>query len=137
MNVKDDPAPNADEVQPNGHAPVSTEDDPAPVPDGEGGLIVPAAEEAEADEVEEQVEDRRAFPTEGEPNDVEMADEAAVGEASADQDKTPAREDVDAEEQDSGRASLLLPEIGRLAREMVRNGEEKVALAVGAYNAVC
>jgi hypothetical protein len=31
---------------------------------------------------------------------------------------------------------LLLPEIGKLAKEMVRNGEEKVAVAVGAYNSV-
>jgi hypothetical protein len=30
----------------------------------------------------------------------------------------------------------LLPEIGRLSREIVRNCEEKVALAVGAYNSV-
>lgn len=32
--------------------------------------------------------------------------------------------------------SRYLPEIGRLAREIVRNCEEKVALAVGAYNSV-
>lgn len=30
----------------------------------------------------------------------------------------------------------LLPEIARLAREMVKNGEEKVAVAQGAYNSV-
>jgi hypothetical protein len=30
----------------------------------------------------------------------------------------------------------LLPEIGKLMREIVRNGEEKYAVALGAYNAV-
>jgi hypothetical protein len=30
----------------------------------------------------------------------------------------------------------LLPEIARLARDMVKNGEEKVAVAQGAYNSV-
>jgi hypothetical protein len=35
------------------------------------------------------------------------------------------------------KGSALLPEIARLAREMVKNGEEKVAVAIGAYNSVC
>jgi hypothetical protein len=34
------------------------------------------------------------------------------------------------------KGSALLPEIARLAREMVKNGEEKVAVAIGAYNSV-
>ena len=34
------------------------------------------------------------------------------------------------------RPSRFLPEIGRLAREIVRNCEEKVAVATGAYNSV-
>lgn len=33
-------------------------------------------------------------------------------------------------------AAALLPEIARLAKEIVRNGEEKVAVAMGAYNSV-
>ena len=34
------------------------------------------------------------------------------------------------------RGWTLLPEIARLAKEMVKNGEEKVAVAQGAYNSV-
>jgi hypothetical protein len=41
-----------------------------------------------------------------------------------------------AEGGDRPRPSRFLPEIGRLAREIVRNCEEKVAVAQGAYNSV-
>ncbi|ORX38443.1 hypothetical protein BD324DRAFT_620889 [Kockovaella imperatae] len=106
----------------------------APIPDGQGGLLAPPDGAEEGTEEALEVESRRAFPEEGkgQEGDVEMECDA-VGQAkdpSADQGKDEEEGKTDT------RASELLPDIGRLAREMVRNGEEKVALAVGAYNAI-
>ena len=87
-----------------------------PHPDGAGGLVLqpPLTDNAsEAEEVEE-IEGRREFP--GPEPEREML--VAPVEP-----RTPQPHD-------------LLPEIGRLAREIVRTGEEKVAVAVGAYNSV-
>lgn len=59
---------------------------------------------------------------------------------------SPTRPEAEAIKQDSlemeqgekkrNRGWELLPEIARLAKEMVKNGEEKVAVAQGAYNSV-
>lgn len=90
-----------------------------PLPDGAGGLCLPppADDESEAEAVEE-VEGRREFPR-----------AEAVGEA------TSTLKQPDPSLRNSHPYDTL-PDIGRLAREIVRNGEEKLAVAVGAYNSV-
>ena len=103
-----------------------------PQPDGHGGLIVSDAD-PEDKEAEEQVEARLAFPEgEGADGDVEMQEPASHELPNGDEQSQGVSGDVATSE----RPNMLLPEIGRLTREIVRNGEEKVALAVGAYNAV-
>lgn len=116
-----------------------------PQPDGEGGLIVSSTDEMPV------VPHRQAFPTtenqaeqtpENEtgalpdgappvseaPNEPIISDQADPTTQAAGQDHDP----VDPSELPAN----LLSEIGRLSREIVRNCEEKVALAVGAYNSV-
>ena len=87
-----------------------------PYPDGAGGLVLPPPlinEASVAEEVEE-IAGRREFPN------PEADKETLVAPI----DNRPSQ------------PHNLLPEIGRLAREIVRTGEEKVAVAVGAYNSV-
>ena len=96
-----------------------------PQSDGAGGLVLPpliqTADGLELEDVD-AVARRKAFPhaeTSGHPT--QHAEEPAMRRPSS----------------RAARPSDLLPEIGRLAREIVRNGEEKLAVAVGAYNSVC
>jgi len=105
-----------DDYEPQG----TVEEMGIPQPDGAGGLVLPPApaDEGSQDEEVKEVEGRREFPN-----------PETVGESSRTEkppDWTPR----------GSRQHDLLPEIGRLAREIVRNGEEKVAVAVGAYNSV-
>ena len=95
-----------------------------PISDGQGGLIVPAEPVGSEPHIE-----RVAFPESSESRQnghshdrgTENGDGAAAESSTH---RQPSQSDV------------LLPEISRLAREIVRNGEEKLAVAIGAYNAV-
>lgn len=131
-----------------------------PVPDGQGGKVVPppladetehgdaapttttttatAAEESEKPVAEDAdpdvygteavVEARRKFPSVSPDRPgVENLPPQAIRQTTADQSEKPGPRKE---------AWKLLPEIARLAREMVKNGEEKVAVAQGAYNSV-
>ena len=126
------------ETLPNGegdtthhHAP---EDMGIPEPDGEGGLVLPP--EPPDTVTDEHREGRLAFPEESEKlEQVEDVDGPNGNTVNGHQVKSHVAEDVEMAETPV-KASSLLPEIGKLAREIVRNGEEKVALAIGAYNAV-
>jgi hypothetical protein len=98
-----------------------------PVSDGQGGLVLSAeadigtGEHSEAGSAVEPREGRRAFPHA----------EENLG------DERPSEEELpNGGESSMLQPYLLLSDIGRLAREIVRNGEEKVAVAVGAYNSV-
>lgn len=91
-----------------------------PLPDGQGGLLLPAHNPDAG--IEQSA--RLPFPdtdaalrinTKGREQNGETPSMAGKGQT---------------------RPGVLLMDIGRLAREIVRNGEEKVAVAVGAYNAV-
>ncbi|WVR09526.1 hypothetical protein IAU60_006594 [Kwoniella sp. DSM 27419] len=136
-----------------------------PVSDGAGGLIihVDPSTEGTAD-VEEAPRPRIAFPTaestleqlveesESAPPEalVQAGSDAggsaegeigadAVVEASAEVDQLGGEKAPESEVSDptpSELPSRHLSEIARLAREMVRTAEEKVAVAVGAYNAI-
>jgi hypothetical protein len=106
-----------------------------PVPDGQGGVLLPPA-----DEPEEPVEERRSFPdTPGAPRASATVPEGSIPTAGADANagaeaSTP---DHPALSRGSPPAYIdVLPEIGKLSREIVRNAEEKLAIAVGAYNTV-
>lgn len=86
-------------------------------PDAEGEII----------EVEQVIGARRAFPSFS-PNhpEADLLPPQSIHQASTPTPQLPIGQD----------AWKLLPEIARLAREMVKNGEEKVAVAQGAYNSV-
>lgn len=106
-----------------------------PVPDGQGGVLLPPA-----DEPEEPIEERLSFPDAS--REVNPGPEGPV---------PPAQDDTHVEAGPSTTGQLpppppnqsrhpyidVLPEIGKLSREIVRNAEEKLAIAVGAYNTVC
>lgn len=118
-----------------------------PVPDGQGGLVLPptASPTANGEMVSTQRPDvdldeparRREFPH---PLENEPAQDLAPGESSGDGHRGGGGVSLKLEDAAERRSLplpyLLLPEIGKLAKEMVRNGEEKVAVAVGAYNSV-
>lgn len=88
-----------------------------PQPDGQGGLLLPPTN---PDDSTDNI-GPLAFPDSSAPNAPPAAEKNGES-TSASIDRTI--------------PGHLLPEIGRLAREIVRNGEEKVAVALGAYNAV-
>ncbi|KAK8854724.1 hypothetical protein IAR55_003463 [Kwoniella newhampshirensis] len=123
-----------------------------PMPDGAGGLLVSATlvDDAEAAEHTARLE----FPTmiaavqrlDGSPDDTPNGQPTVIHPASQ-----PTTSSVPALAKSSSAPSppsdtrnsrrpegphMQLPEIARLAREIVRTGEEKVAVAVGAYNAI-
>jgi hypothetical protein len=105
-----------------------------PIPDGQGGLILPNLAKVVAEEA----------PDTAEPLAKSMAHQATpTDHKHLDQDETLPGRAVSAPQAlapsiaDKGRkASVVMAEISRLAREIVRNGEEKVAVAAGAYNSV-
>ncbi len=108
-------APNNGEAQREG-----VEEMGIPQPDGASGMVLPPLPEAGSEEeVIEEVEGRREFP-----RSVPRGESFTAAKRKAEERTRP------------NRSHHLLPEIGRLAREIVRNGEEKVAVAVGAYNSV-
>ena len=92
-----------------------------PEPDGAGGLVLPPLPIDKTHLSSEQAglaEGRPEFP----------ADQTSNKDSSS--------QPKDTMTSRPKRPSEMLPEIGRLTREIIRTGEEKVALAVGAYNAV-
>lgn len=103
----------------NGNGPIET--------NGTGGKDAEADADGEIVEVEQVVEARKAFPS------------VSPDRARADFLPPQAIHHETPEPEGSvggNQAWNLLPEIARLAREMVKNGEEKVAVAQGAYNSV-
>jgi len=113
-----------------------------PASDGQGGEVMPAPEpevevdiemsaegEVEAEQTTTTEEGRLAFPARS-PN---LPDTNALPESIEDRTQGVA-EKTELKKDNCG--WKLLPEIARLAREMVKNGEEKVAVAQGAYNSV-
>ena len=131
-------------VDANGHEPESVLDMGIPESDGEGGQVMPAPvpqaevadidtegrgtnEEAEVDQEAAAEEGRRAFPLVSPTQpEADVLPPQAIKE-----DPQPVTET-----KKDNRGWALLPEIARLAKEMVKNGEEKVAVAQGAYNSV-
>jgi len=114
-----------------------------PESDGHGGHVIPAPPPAEV------VEDFPAKESELEGEaEVAQVEEAvrATDDLGLFSSASPNRPEAEAIKQDSldmdqgekkrNRGWELLPEIARLAKEMVKNGEEKVAVAQGAYNSV-
>ncbi|KAK4685121.1 hypothetical protein P7C73_g5037, partial [Tremellales sp. Uapishka_1] len=91
-------------------------DETAPLPDGEGGLVLPPPT------TDLPSEPRNDFPP-------RSPSTSFPGNAIASSSRLASAKPI-------ARPGDLLPEIARLARELVRNGEEKVAVAVGAYNSI-
>jgi hypothetical protein len=132
-------------VDESGHEPASVMDMGVPESDGQGGQVMPAPEpETEVGDVDMN----------GESEEVEVAQTVSAGEGRlAFPAVSPSRPEADvlppqaikedpkevvaeAIAKKENRGWTLLPEIARLAKEMVKNGEEKVAVAQGAYNSV-
>lgn len=153
LTIHEDPAIVTDEST---KASESVVDLSTPIPDGQGGKVVPPpqADETENDEAapgtkiiaeedatpvvenadpdvygtEAVVEARRKFPSVSPDRPgVENLPPQAIRQTTSDK-PAPSK---------GKEAWKLLPEIAKLAREMVKNGEEKVAVAQGAYNSVC
>lgn len=145
--------------------PLSMSDLPTPIPDGAGGQVIPPPEPLVTDtmnmEVDAAIPDPQSgAPTlpliddadadaEGEIVEVEQVVEARRAFPSVSPDRPEAdvlppqaiRHDSPASAQpEAGTGQMawkLLPRIAKLAKDMVKNGEEKVAVAQGAYNSVC
>lgn len=128
----------------NGDETTPALDSGVPEMDGQGYEVIPAPElEAERADIEMVTEEK----TVGEEQGIQ-ADEARLAFPpksptlpEADVDPQPIKEDTQEVEEKTetkkeNRGWALLPEISRLAKEMVKNGEEKVAVAQGAYNSV-
>jgi hypothetical protein len=94
-----------------------------PLPDGAGGLVLPNVLDVTTGLVIDRSHAPLSFP----------ARETSHAQRSGSVAGPSRLQDIG----DKPVAAELLPEIGRLAREIVRNGEEKLALAIGAYNSVC
>lgn len=123
-----------------------------PMPDGHGGLLLPAQTGLVEDDG--PTSNRNHFPsTPGEGTTGGIASDSRDRNGAADANlSTPDQRRVPGQEDNAGPSKLsrvrreqsslasrpfdLLPSIGRLVKDLVRNGEEKVAVAVGAYNAV-
>jgi len=114
-----------------------------PVSDGHGGEIMPAAEpevgttDIEMSAEEETVEAEQSTAEEEGclpfPARSPTRPEADVPPETTNYDIPEVAEKMEKKDNCGWK---LLPEIARLAREMVKNGEEKVAVAQGAYNSV-
>ena len=114
-----------------------------PESDGHGGQVMPAPPPAQVVEdipaTESEIEGEAEVAQVEEP--VRALDDLGLFSSAS-----PTRPEAEAIKQDSlemeqsekkrNRGWELLPEIARLAKEMVKNGEEKVAVAQGAYNSV-
>ncbi|WWD19131.1 hypothetical protein CI109_103589 [Kwoniella shandongensis] len=132
------------------HSPVEdpTQQTPGvPIPDGAGGLLVSDAPATDTQEASDTA--RLEFPSSSaekqETGDVatNAADVAVTisppAPPPANDKHTPLAAAASSEIVIKARPDgpyKTLPEIARLAREIVRTGEEKVAVAVGAYNAI-
>lgn len=128
----------------NGNELASVMDIGVPESDGQGGEVMPAPEpEAAVLAIEMSAEEKIA-----EPEQTTLADEGRPSSPT----RSPTRPETNVPPEDTNDSTQevaekkepakdntgwkLLPEIARLAREMVKNGEEKVAVAQGAYNSV-
>lgn len=123
-----------------------------PLPDGQGGLLLPARIGLVEDDG--PTFNRNHFPStpgKSTPGGIEGDSTGQNGAVDANvspsgQRKVPGQGDNAGpskpsrargkQSSSSSRPSDLLPSIGRLVKDLVRNGEEKVAVAIGAYNAV-
>ncbi|OCF31556.1 hypothetical protein I316_06755 [Kwoniella heveanensis BCC8398] len=113
-----------------------------PLPDGQSGLFIhvnPAEpDNAPPNEAKEPVQTQKPEPRkEGNPEAQAQDQAQAQGQASqlAEQPGTSSSTAQEKRKRGDG-PHKHLPEIARLAREVVRTAEEKVAVAVGAYNAI-
>jgi hypothetical protein len=130
-------------VDVDGNELVSVMEIDVPESDGQGGEVMPAPKPyAGVGDIE--------MSTEGENVGAEQSTAEEEGRLPF-PDRSPSRPEADVSEATNHNCQeiaekvemkkdncgwKLLPEIARLAREMVKNGEEKVAVAQGAYNSV-
>ena len=104
----------------------SAEDLGVPQPDGQGGLLLSPRPNDTSHLT--TAPHSLPFPPATDKQEEVPASQAQEGTQNA---------DTAASEPEKKHTSMdLLPEIGKLMREIVRNGEEKYAVALGAYNAV-
>jgi hypothetical protein len=128
----------------NGNELASVMEIGVPVSDGHGGEVMPAPEpEAEVGDIEMSAEgetagaEQNTAEEEGRlpfPARSPTRPEADVPLEHTNHDIPEVAEMMETKKDNCG--WKLLPEIARLAKEMVKNGEEKVAVAQGAYNSV-
>lgn len=156
----DQPDVSEEATQPNGHTadtPVDVEPvvyenehilaaeaEGVPVPDGQGGLVLPPVETngdvppAEEHHVPIPFPWAPATPPGGDLTPTLMpADEDSNPTPSVPQPSVaPISRRSAAQQPPSTGPHTVLPHIARLAREILRTGEEKVAVALGAYNSI-
>ena len=128
----------------NGNELASVMEIGVPESDGQGGEVMPAPEPEEAvADIEVSAEEKTT-----EAEQTTLAEEGRPSSPT----RSPTRPETNVPPEDTNHSTQeitekkelskdndgwkLLPEIARLAREMVKNGEEKVAVAQGAYNSV-
>ena len=131
-------------VDVNGNELASVMDIGVPESDGQGGEVMPAPdpEEAVADiemSTEEKAIEAEQTTLAGEGRPPSPTRSPTRPETNVPPEDTNDNTQEVAEKKEPAKDNngwKLLPEIARLAREMVKNGEEKVAVAQGAYNSV-
>nr|XP_019044785.1 hypothetical protein I302_06698 [Kwoniella bestiolae CBS 10118]OCF23715.1 hypothetical protein I302_06698 [Kwoniella bestiolae CBS 10118] len=112
-----------------------------PQPDGQGGLLIPVETQ---DHAAKTIPPRLEFPH----REDQTQNQYQINVFTEDQQVIPAQTQVNGNSESTAGSSTdkkrkrpdgphaHLPEIARLSREVVRTAEEKVAVAVGAYNAI-
>ncbi|WVQ68356.1 uncharacterized protein L199_006563 [Kwoniella botswanensis] len=107
-----------------------------PLPDGQGGLLIPKNEDANMEGREQQtVPQRLQFPH-AELTGVSSQPAGPTIKRSDDEQSPDETTSTDKKRRRPDGPYAHLSEIARLSREVVRTAEEKVAVAVGAYNAI-
>ncbi|ORY35722.1 hypothetical protein BCR39DRAFT_511740 [Naematelia encephala] len=114
-------------------APETAEEMGVPLPDGHGGLLLPM----EPAEPAGDVEPRREFPAAQNTSTQSRSGGKVNGSTDDGKGEVASQIEATAGPSRTQRATKpYLPEIGKLIREVVRNGEEKLAVALGAYNII-
>ncbi|WWD02292.1 hypothetical protein V865_000331 [Kwoniella europaea PYCC6329] len=107
-----------------------------PLPDGQGGLVIPKNEDDNMEGQEQQtVPQRLQFPH-AESTGLSSQPAGPTVRHSSDEQFPDETTSTDKKRKRPDGPHAHLSEIARLSREVVRTAEEKVAVAVGAYNAI-